>query len=517
MGATSHPTILDTLAAQARLRVSASRRVVDLDEMAQWARASDPPIDFPFERQLGSPQLSFICEAKKASPSKGLIAPDFDYLSIAHDYQTGGAAAISVLTEPTHFLGSDRCLAEIAASVDLPVLRKDFTVDDYQIFQARALGASAILLICAILTDDELRRFLDLADELGLSVLTETHDAAEIRRAVNAGARVIGVNNRSLHDFSVDSTTAERLRRLVPPDRLFVSESGVMSVDDAKAAAQMGADAVLVGEFLMRSRDRAGLLSQMRTATAGPAEPTLAAHDVAEQPARRRRVTRPPLVKICGLRREEDVAVINQALPTYVGLIFHPASRRHVDPTVARRLRGLLDPAVGVVGVFVDADIEHIADLARDKVISMIQLHGDEDARYVGDLRSRVPHLPIIKAVHASSADQTIADGDVGADFLLLDAATPGSGQRFDWGVIDEVRRSGRIRSPLFLAGGLDPGNVTEACRHGVFAVDVSSGVESDGHKDPAKVHAFMRAVRASATPGNGISLPQPASREDPT
>jgi indole-3-glycerol phosphate synthase len=259
-------SILDTLAEQARQRVAAD--VASLGRAAMARRAYDTPVaaDFAFERALAAPGLSLICEVKRASPSRGLIAADFDYLGIARDYAQGGAAAISVLTEPTHFLGADQYLTQIATAVDVPLLRKDFTVDAYQIYQARALGASAVLLICALLTPAQLTDWLGLADDLGLSALTEAHDAAEVAMAVRAGARVIGVNNRNLHDFTVSSATSAGLRHLVPPGRLFVAESGVTVPQDAATAARGGADALLVGEAAMRAADRAGFVRAMRQA-----------------------------------------------------------------------------------------------------------------------------------------------------------------------------------------------------------------------------------------------------------
>jgi indole-3-glycerol phosphate synthase len=259
-------SILDVLAEQARHRVAAD--VANLGRAAMARRAYDTPLtgDFAFERALAAPGLSLICEVKRASPSRGLIAEDFDYLGIAQDYARGGAAAISVLTEPTHFLGADQYLTQIAARVDVPLLRKDFTVDAYQIYQARALGASAVLLICALLTPAQLSDWLGLADDLGLSVLTEAHDAAEVAMAVGAGARVIGVNNRNLHDFTVSSATSAGLRHLVPGGRLFVAESGVTLPQDAAQAARIGADALLVGEAAMRATDRVSFIQAMRRA-----------------------------------------------------------------------------------------------------------------------------------------------------------------------------------------------------------------------------------------------------------
>ncbi|HJB74603.1 MAG TPA: indole-3-glycerol phosphate synthase TrpC [Candidatus Eubacterium faecale] len=210
---------------------------------------------FEFEKAIGKKGLSFICEVKKASPSKGLISPDFPYLSIAKQYETAGADCISCLTEPKWFLGSDRYLSEIAAAVPVPVLRKDFTVYAYQIYEAKLLGAGAVLLICALLEKEQLKAYLAVCDALGLSALVEAHDAREIETALACGARMIGVNNRNLRDFSVDTENAARLRAMVPKDVLFVSESGVKTRADVIKIEKSGADAVLIGETLMRADD----------------------------------------------------------------------------------------------------------------------------------------------------------------------------------------------------------------------------------------------------------------------
>ena len=256
-------TILDQLAAHARERVAESKKRTPYGELLSRAE-SLPKGDFAFENALKKPGLSFICECKKASPSKGLIAPDFPYLKIAKEYEAAGADCISVLTEPKWFLGSDRYLEEIAEAVGIPCLRKDFTVDPYMICEAKLLGASAALLICAIMTEGELRDSIELCDRLGLSALVEAHDAAEVKTALRAGARVIGVNNRNLKDFSVDTGNSRRLRELIPPDTLFVSESGVKTPEDTAALRAIGADAVLVGETLMRATDKKAKLDQLR-------------------------------------------------------------------------------------------------------------------------------------------------------------------------------------------------------------------------------------------------------------
>jgi len=261
-------TILDQLAGHARERVAADRARVPLETLKKLCLRGDVPIrePFAFEAALKKPGLSFICELKKASPSKGIIAESFPYLDIARDYAAAGADAISCLTEPKWFLGSDMIFTDVRAAVDLPTLRKDFTVDEYQIYQAKTMGADAVLLICAILSSDEIRRYLSLCEELGLSALVEAHDAAEIETAIAAGARIIGVNNRNLKDFSVDTGNSKRLKELVPAGVLFVSESGIQSAEDVQLLRESGVDAVLIGEALMRASDKKAMLDRFRGA-----------------------------------------------------------------------------------------------------------------------------------------------------------------------------------------------------------------------------------------------------------
>ncbi len=256
-------TILDQLADHARERVAAAKAALPLADLRRQAEAL-PKGDFAFEKAIRKPGMSFICECKKASPSKGLIAPDFPYLEIAKAYEAAGADCVSVLTEPKWFLGSDGYLRDIAAAVSIPCLRKDFTVDEYMIWRAKLLGASAVLLICAILTPRQLGEYLDLCDDLGLAALVEAHDETEIRTALDAGARMVGVNNRNLKDFTVDTENSRRLRTLVPEGVLFVAESGVRDGADVRRLRDSGADAVLVGEALMRAPDRTAKLAELR-------------------------------------------------------------------------------------------------------------------------------------------------------------------------------------------------------------------------------------------------------------
>lgn len=255
--------ILEQLAAYARTRVEQAKAVRPLADVKAAALAQ-PKGDFAFEKALAQPGVRFICECKRASPSKGLIAPVFPYLDIAKEYAAAGADAISVLTEPKWFLGSDEYLQQIAAAVPMPCLRKDFTVDEYMIYEAKLLGASAVLLICSLLDTETLHQYLGICDALGLSALVEAHDEQEIASAAAAGARVIGVNNRNLKNFTVDVTSSLALRQKAPPGVLFVAESGITSPSDVSALRAAGVDAVLVGEALMRAPDKAAALAALR-------------------------------------------------------------------------------------------------------------------------------------------------------------------------------------------------------------------------------------------------------------
>lgn len=258
-------TILDQLADHARFRVAEAKKKVPLELLMQQALSAAKG-DFAFENALKTEQMAFICECKKASPSKGLIAPDFPYVQIAREYEAAGADCISVLTEPKWFLGRDEYLRKIAAAVSIPCLRKDFVVDEYMIYEAKLLGASAVLLICSILSEEVIGKYIRICDELGLSALVEAHDETEVAMALRAGARMIGVNNRNLKDFSVNMDNCRRLRSLIPREVIFVAESGVKEASDVARLRKIGADAVLIGETLMRAQDKRAMLSELRGA-----------------------------------------------------------------------------------------------------------------------------------------------------------------------------------------------------------------------------------------------------------
>lgn len=255
--------ILDKIAADTKLRVNKAKRKIPFSQMRAMAYEKERNTGFPFEKMLREPGMHYICEVKKASPSKGVIAEEFPYLEIAEEYEAAGAGAISCLTEPKYFQGKNEYLKEIAENVKIPVLRKDFTVDEYMIYEAKVLGASVVLLICAILDADTISRYIKICDRLGLSALVEVHDEEEMKSAIEAGARVIGVNNRNLKDFTVDISNSLRLRSLAPEEILFVAESGIKTAEDVKALKEAKVNGVLIGETLMRSADKRACLKEL--------------------------------------------------------------------------------------------------------------------------------------------------------------------------------------------------------------------------------------------------------------
>ncbi|MBQ9421220.1 MAG: indole-3-glycerol phosphate synthase TrpC [Lachnospiraceae bacterium] len=479
--------ILDQLAAHARERVETARSGTSLKDIRAMT-ASLPKGRGAFETAIRSRKIrgeaAFICECKKASPSKGVIDKSFPYMDIACAYDRAGADCISVLTEPKWFLGSDAYLREIAAKVKTPCIRKDFVVDEYMLHEARLLGASAVLLICSILSDAQLREYLAICEELGLSALTEAHDEDEIMRAVEAGSRIIGVNNRNLKDFSVDTGNSARLRKLVPDHVLFVAESGITAPSDTAALRMAGADAFLIGEALMRAERKDQMLRAFRTA--------------ANEAVRQKHEKKPaPFIKLCGMRREEDIASVNRLRPDMVGYIFTKKSHRYIDPKEAARLTGHLAGGIIPVGVFVDADPEMILELASKGTIRAVQLHGKESKAYISLLRSALDErVPLIKAFKITCDEDVAMANRSPADLILLDSGDGGTGKVFDHSLLKGIER------PYILAGGLDSGNIGSILKEledtPLAGVDVSSGIETGGWKDPLKMEAFTKAVRGS-------------------
>ena len=256
--------MLDEIVAKTKERLVEVKQNKSLDQLIGEVSKLEIKEDFPFKEALKDPEIAIIAEVKKASPSKGLISRDFDYIEIAREYEEAGASAISVLTEPYFFKGSNNFLMEISENVSIPILRKDFTIDEYMIYEAKLLGASAVLLIVSILDDAQLKEYLDLSHDLGLSAIVETHDADEIKTALDAGAEIIGVNNRNLADFTVDIENSIRLRSLVGDDVVFISESGIKTKEDVTRLKENNVDAVLIGETLMRSEDKKSMVLELK-------------------------------------------------------------------------------------------------------------------------------------------------------------------------------------------------------------------------------------------------------------
>ena len=500
--------ILDRIVEATKIRIAQEKQVETPEAVKAAALALLADTGFPFEAALRQQDFNFICEVKKASPSKGIIAEHFPYLDIAKEYEVAGAAAISVLTEPDFFKGDKKYLQEISSTVKIPVLRKDFIIDEYQIYQAKVWGASAILLICACLDVPTLTKFRELADSLGLSSLVEAHDEHEVQMAIDCGARIIGVNNRNLKDFTVDVQNSVRLRNLVEDDVIFVSESGLETPEDIQVLRDNNIGVALMGETFMRSPNKVEKLAYLY----GPTYYT-------------------PKFKMCGISKVETIPAIVDAKPDYMGLVFAP-SKRQVTVEQAKTLVDELhkqyektygeitvpmntDTAqdsqdnqdnqefvqgnsnfekIKTVGVFVNETIEELLKIAEEVNLDVIQLHGDEDETFIQSLKE-CTNVEVWKAVQVRSAADAEKWIDSSADMLLFDAyhkdERGGTGEVFDWSSLDEFER------PFMLAGGIDSTNVARAIRTvRPYGIDISSGIETKGVKDDEKIKAFTHIVR---------------------
>ena len=474
--------ILDKIIEATQIRVAQEKEVETPEAVKAAALALPSDTGFPFEVALRQQDFNFICEVKKASPSKGIIAEHFPYLDIAKEYEVAGAAAISVLTEPDFFKGDKKYLQEIASTVKIPVLRKDFIIDEYQIYQAKVWGASAILLICACLDVPTLTKFRELADSLGLSSLVEAHDEHEVQMAIDCGARIIGVNNRNLKDFTVDVQNSVRLRNLVQDDVIFVSESGLETPEDIQVLRDNNIGVALMGETFMRSPNKVEKLAYLY----GPTYYT-------------------PKVKMCGISKVETIPAIVDAKPDYMGLVFAP-SKRQVTVDQAKTLVEELHKQYAVrynsetiktVGVFVNETVENLLKIAEEVKLDVIQLHGDEDESFIQILKEQ-SNVEVWKAIQVRSAADAEKWIDSSADMLLFDAyhkdERGGTGEVFDWSSLDEFER------PFMLAGGIDSTNVARAIRTvRPYGIDISSGIETEGVKDDEKMKAFTNIVRTIA------------------
>lgn len=487
--------ILDKIIEATKIRVAQEKQVESPESVKAVALALPSDTGFPFEAALRQQDFNFICEVKKASPSKGIIAEHFPYLEIAKEYEVAGAAAISVLTEPDFFKGDKKYLQEIASTVKIPVLRKDFIIDEYQIYQAKVWGASAILLICACLDVPTLTKFRELADSLGLSSLVEAHDEHEVQMAIDCGARIIGVNNRNLKDFTVDVQNSVRLRNLVQDDVIFISESGLETPEDIQVLRDNNIGVALMGETFMRSPNKVEKLAYLY----GPTYYT-------------------PKIKMCGISKVETIPAVVKAQPDYMGLVF-ASSKRQVTVDQAKILvselhkqyanrynrdviqwsNDVVQEFIKTVGIFVNETLENLVTIATEVNLDAVQLHGDEDEAFIQSLKERT-NVEVWKAVQIRSAADAEAWIDSSADMLLFDAYQKdergGTGEVFDWSCLDEFER------PFMLAGGIDSTNVARAIRTvRPYGIDISSGIETEGVKDDEKIKAFTNIVRTIAMP----------------
>jgi indole-3-glycerol phosphate synthase/phosphoribosylanthranilate isomerase len=495
---------LEQIVSQTLVDLEQHKQELPLAEMMRRAASQPPPRDLlsalrPMQSQISTEdpaiyhnqvaqidaigynsQIRLIAEVKRASPSKGLLAPHLDPVKLAHTYITNGAAAISVLTEPHFFLGSLQDLRAIKETVNVPVLRKDFIVDEYQVYEARAWGADAILLICAILSEEQMRHLLKVAHEQRMRCLVEVHNAQEAQRAVATGASIIGINTRDLTTFKVNPYLIRELRHTIPADRTVVAESGIHSPTDARRLARYAIHAMLVGESLVVAND---IAAQMRTLLNG--------------------ANKSVQVKICGLRTHEHLNTAIEAGADLIGLMFYEPSHRYIQPAQVKMLlentRFSIPPGEGqtapdLVGVFVNEKADFINDVAERVGLHFVQLHGKEQPEFC-----KLIKRPVIKALHTET---TIEDNEMVTKYrevtwrILLDTLSTtwgGTGITHNW---DSARKVAQA-SPIFLAGGLTPENVAEAISQvRPWGVDVSSGVETNKNKDVEKICAFVENVR---------------------
>jgi indole-3-glycerol phosphate synthase/phosphoribosylanthranilate isomerase len=420
-----------------------------------------------------------IAEIKRASPSKGEIRQSVVAEEMAREYCRGGAVAVSVLTEEDYFYGSLDDLRAVREAVNVPVLRKDFIIDEFQIYETAEAGADALLLIATILSDDQLCRFRRITEEeLGMDALVEVHSSEELRRAQQSGATLIGVNNRNLGTFEVSLDVSMKLAREAPEGAILVSESGLSSGHDLRKLRELGYKGFLIGEALVRATDPAAALQSLL------------------RDADREEVVR---VKICGVTSVEDAWMCVDAGTDMLGFNFYPRSSRYIEPESARRIIKQLPAKVQSVGVFVNEENpQRVADIADMASIDVIQLHGDESPSYCERLKDR----RVIKAIRVDNDFSPARVADYQTEAILLDtfstAARGGTGESFDWAIAKQARQH---VSRLFLAGGLTPNNVAAAISTvAPYAVDACSSLESSpGQKDERRVREFIAAARSAA------------------
>ncbi len=486
---------LDRIVTQTQLDLQQRKLDIPLAEIQRQAASQPPTRDVlaalrpvPTDSQADR-QVRLIAEVKRASPSKGLLAPHLDPVELARTYEAHGAAMISVLTEPHFFLGSPTYLTAIKQAVQIPVLRKDFIFDEYQLYEARTWGADAVLLICAILDDNQLQHLLHVAHALGMQCLVEVHNAQEAQRAVVAGAAIIGVNSRDLKTFAMNPYLLRTLRPLIPADRIVIAESGIHSPADSRRLTRYDVNAMLIGEALVKSNN---IPAQMHSLLDGANASTQ--------------------VKICGLRTPEHVDTAIEAGADLLGLIFYEPSHRYIAPHQVQKMLAQTHFATplkdeqsspdlpDLVGIFVNKDADFINEVIEQAGLHFVQLHGNEAPEF-----SQQIHRPVIKALQLrSAADSALVEAHRATSWrLLLDTPTDalearggtwgGTGETHDW----QLARSIAQATPIILAGGLTPENVQSAITHvHPWGVDVSSGIETNTQKDSTKIRAFIQNVR---------------------
>ncbi len=465
---------LDQIVLQTRVDLEQRKWVLPFEDLQRLALAQAAPRNFDEAlRSRSKSRISLIAEVKRASPSKGVFAPDADPVALASIYAANGAAAISVLTEPHFFRGSFEYLAAIKQAISVPVLCKDFIVDEYQVYEARAWGADAILLICAILDQVQLRRLIQVAHDLRMCCLVEAHTSEEVKRAIEAGAMVIGINSRDLRTFQLNPHLIRELRPLIPEDHIVVAESGIHTGSDARRLARYNVQAMLVGESLVTSQD---IPAQISSLLKGANESVQ--------------------VKICGLRTKDQFCTTRDAGADMLGFMFYEPSPRYIQPREAKEVlnnveQGQITP--DIIGIFVNEEADFINDVVEQVGLHFVQLHGNESPEFCERI-----NRPVIKGLRLNGETdlKKFAAYAETAWRILLDTPTVkwgGTGVTHDWNLARLVAQ----QTPIFLAGGLTPENVTEAIqRVHPWGVDVSSGVEINGHKDPAKIRAFIQNTR---------------------
>lgn len=476
-------TILDEILEHKRQEVAHRKKEFPLSKFRYLIESSDRS----FRKALVETRTNIVAEIKFASPSAGVFFQnrnEKELLSAFAKTYEQRAQAISILTDEKYFSGKDDYLKAVRQMTTIPILRKDFIIDEYQIYKSRFIGADAILLIVAALSDERLQKFIKIAESLDMDALVETHTEEEIKRAINCGASIIGINNRNLKTMKCDISTTEKLSQYVPSDKILISESGIQTSDDVEKLSGT-ADAFLIGSSLMKEKNPETLLRSLSGIK----------------------------VKICGLTNEDDVSCAIDAGADYLGFVFYEKSPRAISPQhckelikhvkeklTARRKSGIRD-GVTSVGVFVNAPIDYVAEVAETSGLDAVQLHGEESDSYCCSLKKET-NVKIIKALRVKDRIRLDTIQDVASDIVLLDTfskdARGGTGKRFDWDVLNNFKSPGK---KIFLAGGITPENAQHAVSfEQIYGIDVGSGLEIEpGKKDHQKILALMSVVRLNS------------------